>query len=292
MREMALSAAAPAAAGAVGRAGEARLVARAGAGQVTQTRRPRIRFAVIGINHNHILHQVDAVLARWRRARVVVRARAGPGGRLSSGHSHAVALARSEDEASSRIDSIHLVVSAAIPDERAPLGLRVMQHGKDYMADKPGVTTLEQLAEVRQVQAATGRIYSIIYQRAVRRTGQPWRAGELVQAGAIGPIVQTVGLGPHRMNAHESPRLVLRQGPLRRHPLRHRVAPGRPVPVSSPRSTRAAIVARRRLATSTTRQYPGSRTSANLVCAAIPGPATSASTGSRPTGCRPGVTGG
>jgi predicted dehydrogenase len=38
----------------------------------------------------------------------------------------------------------------------------VMQHGKDYMVDKPGITSLEQLADVRRVQKETGRIYSIM----------------------------------------------------------------------------------------------------------------------------------
>ena len=61
-------------------------------------------------------------------------------------------------------ETIQMVVSAAIPCDRAPLGIRVMQHGKDYMSDKPGFTTLDQLAEVRRVQAATGRIYSICLQ--------------------------------------------------------------------------------------------------------------------------------
>ena len=55
-------------------------------------------------------------------------------------------LARSENEVLED-PSVKLVVSAAIPDERAPLGIRVMQHGQDCMGDKPGVTTLEQLAD-------------------------------------------------------------------------------------------------------------------------------------------------
>ena len=38
-----------------------------------------------------------------------------------------------------------------------------MRHGKDFMVDKPGMTTREQLAEVRRVQAETRRIYSILY---------------------------------------------------------------------------------------------------------------------------------
>ena len=72
------------------------------------------------------------------------------------------------------------MLSAAIPDERAPLGIRVMQHGKDYMADKPGITTLEQLADVRRVQAQTRRIYSIMYSERLENRATI-RAGELVQ---------------------------------------------------------------------------------------------------------------
>src|SRR6185503_14434199 len=94
--------------------------------------------------------------------------------------------------------------SSAIPDERAPIGIRVMQHGKDYMVDKPGITTLDQLAEVRRVQAETKRIYSILYSERHENRATV-RAGELVQAGAIGKVVQTIGLGPHRMNPKTRP---------------------------------------------------------------------------------------
>ena len=66
-------------------------------------------------------------------------------------------------------DSIALVVSAAIPCERAPLGIAAMRHGKDFMVDKPGVTSLAQLAEVRKVQRETGRIYSICYSEGPHR---------------------------------------------------------------------------------------------------------------------------
>ena len=99
---------------------------------------------------------------------------------------------------------IQLVVSAGIPNERAPLGVRVMRHGKDYMVDKPGITTLEQLEEVRQVQAETKRIYSICYSERLENRATV-RAGELVKAGAIGRVVQTVGLGPHRANLATRP---------------------------------------------------------------------------------------
>jgi predicted dehydrogenase len=72
------------------------------------------------------------------------------------------------------------------------------------MADKPGITTLEQLADVRRVQARTHRIYSIMYSERLENRATV-KAGELVKAGAIGRVVQTIGLGPHRMNAPTRP---------------------------------------------------------------------------------------
>jgi predicted dehydrogenase len=100
--------------------------------------------------------------------------------------------------------SIQMIASASIPSERAPLGIRAMKNGKDFMADKPGITSLEQLAEVKKVQKETKRIYSIMYSE---RLGNPAtvKAGELVQAGAIGKVVQTIGTGPHRMRAASRP---------------------------------------------------------------------------------------
>jgi len=74
-----------------------------------------------------------------------------------------------------------------------------MRHGKDYMVDKPGITSLDQLAEVRKVQAETRRIYSICYSEHFQ-TRSTVKAGELVLAGAIGQVVNTVGLGPHALN--------------------------------------------------------------------------------------------
>jgi predicted dehydrogenase len=57
--------------------------------------------------------------------------------------------------------SIQLVLSSTVASHRAPLGVRVMEHGKDFLSDKPGVTTLEQLAVVRKTLAQTQRIYGI-----------------------------------------------------------------------------------------------------------------------------------
>jgi predicted dehydrogenase len=101
-------------------------------------------------------------------------------------------------------NSIQLVASASIPVDRAPLGIRVMKSGKDYVTDKPGMITFDQFREVRKVQKETKRIYSILYSERLTNPASV-KAGELVQAGEIGKVIQTVGLGPHRMNPASRP---------------------------------------------------------------------------------------
>jgi predicted dehydrogenase len=176
--------------------GTERAVAAARRSGVEQSGKPRLKFAVIGINHNHINSQVGAVL-RGGGELVWLYAKEPELVKDFQKRFPQAKLARSEDEVL-QDSSIQLVLSSAIPSERAPIGIRVMQHGKDYMSDKPGITTLEQLAEVKRVQAQTRRIYSIMYSERFENQATI-RAAELVKAGAIGHVVQTIGLGPHRM---------------------------------------------------------------------------------------------
>lgn len=163
---------------------------------------PRIRFSVIGMNHGHIYGMTDAVTRG--------------GGQLVSFYAKepdlAAAFAKRYPQAKQAsgekeiLDdhSIQVILSSGIPDERGPLGIRVMKSGKDYLVDKPGLTTLDQLSDVRKVQKATRRIYSIMYSERFENRATV-KAGELVQAGAIGKVIQTIGLGPHRMNTPTRP---------------------------------------------------------------------------------------
>ncbi|HEY9487806.1 MAG TPA: Gfo/Idh/MocA family oxidoreductase [Chryseosolibacter sp.] len=161
-----------------------------------------IRFAAIGLNHGHINGQVETVI-RGGGELVSFYAKEPDLIAAFSKRFPQAKLARSEKEILED-KSIHLVVSASIPVERAPLGIRVMQHGKDFMADKPGITTLEQLEEVRKVQRQTKRIYSILYGERMENKASI-KAGHLIRQGAIGKVVQTLGTGPHRMNPKSRP---------------------------------------------------------------------------------------
>jgi predicted dehydrogenase len=99
---------------------------------------------------------------------------------------------------------VQLIVTAAIPSERAEVALEAMRRGKDVMVDKPGVITETQLADVMHLQRETGRIWSVDFSERFEVRAMT-RATELVQAGAIGRVVQTIGLGPHRLNRHLRP---------------------------------------------------------------------------------------
>ena len=175
----------------------------------SETSRPKkitsvapIRFSVIGLNHGHIYGQAEAVIRNGGKLVSFFGKEPELVSAFQKRHPDAK-LARSEKEILED-SSIQLIVSASIPIDRAPLGIQVMKHGKDFMVDKPGIVTLEQLEEVRKVQKESKRIYSIMYSERFENRATV-RAGELVKAGAIGNVIQTIGLGPHRINLKSRP---------------------------------------------------------------------------------------
>jgi len=100
--------------------------------------------------------------------------------------------------------SIHLIAGASIPSERCDLGLRVMDAGKDYFADKPPLTTLAQLEDAKQKVGETGQKYAVYYSERIHVEAAVY-AGNLIKDGAIGDVVQVVNLAPHRMNPSGRP---------------------------------------------------------------------------------------
>ncbi len=100
--------------------------------------------------------------------------------------------------------STHMVISAAVPSDRGPIGLKVHDAGKHYMSDKAPFTTLEQLEDARRKVGESGRIWSVCYSERVQNEAA-WHAGGLIESGAIGRVLQVIGLGPHRLNAPSRP---------------------------------------------------------------------------------------
>ena len=163
---------------------------------------PGFALAAIGLNHGHIYGQVDVMLTAGCR----LKSFHAPEDSLAAAFSKKYPDAKRIADERAILDDpeIRLVVGAGILDERAPMAVRAMRHGKDVMLDKPGATTLDQLAELRRVQAETGRIFSILYSEHYTQPATV-AAGELVKSGAIGRVLQTVGLGPHKVGNYQRP---------------------------------------------------------------------------------------
>jgi predicted dehydrogenase len=159
-------------------------------------------FGVIGINHGHIYGQTQVMLDAGCR----IKSFHAPEDDLAAAYSKAFPSAkRVTDEREILEDpEILLVLGAGILADRAPMAVRAMRHGKDVMLDKPGATTLGQLAELRQTQSETGRILSILYSEHYTQPATI-AAGDLVKVGAIGRVLQTIGLGPHRIGNYPRP---------------------------------------------------------------------------------------
>jgi predicted dehydrogenase len=163
---------------------------------------PGFAFAAIGLNHDHIYGQTDCML----EAGCELVAYFAPEDDLAARYGARYPNARRvvDERAILEDPKISLIVGAGIPDERPPMAVRALRHSKDVMLDKPGATTLEQLAELRQVQKETGRILAICFSEHVRQRSTV-DAGRLVRAGAIGRVIQTLGLGPHQLKPESRP---------------------------------------------------------------------------------------
>jgi len=161
-----------------------------------------VKFGVIGLDHSHIFAMTAALV---RGGGVPVAFYTTLPNAIADFHKlyPTARLARSEDEI---LDdpSIRLIAGAPIPNLRAPLGIRAMRHGKDFLSDKPAITDLDQLVDVHRVSAETGKTFAILYSERLEVRAAV-HAGYLVKAGAIGKVVQTINIAPHRVNAPTRP---------------------------------------------------------------------------------------
>ena len=169
-----------------------------------------LKLGVIGAEHRHIYGQLAGMLELGCACK----------GWWTEGEPHPVAGLERRFPAIPRVSDRHqllddpdidLILVADIPARRAERAIEAMLAGKDVMSDKPGCTTLDQLSRLRNVAGETGRIWSVDFSERFEVPAVT-RALELVRDGAIGRVVQTVGLGPHRLNKATRPRWFFDEG--------------------------------------------------------------------------------
>lgn len=159
-------------------------------------------FAAAFLDHGHVYGQCDCLLAAGGDLRFVYDpdpARVEAFCKKYPGVKPVDSFDRLLDD-----PDIRLITAAAVPSERGPIGCRVMQAGKDYLTDKSPFTTLDQLATARRIAAATRRKYMVYYNERLHSESAVY-AGQLIERGLIGRVIQVTGFGPHRLNAPSRP---------------------------------------------------------------------------------------
>lgn len=159
-------------------------------------------FAAAFLEHGHIYGQCNGLIEAGAELRWVYDADPAKVEAFRAKYP-TVRVARSYDEILSDPE-VRLIAAAAIPAERGAIGGRAMEAGKDYFTDKTPFTALEQLAEAQRVVARTGRKYMVYFSERLH-VESAMHAGDLVHGGAIGKVIQVLGLGPHRLGKASRP---------------------------------------------------------------------------------------
>ena len=154
-------------------------------------------FGVIGLDHGHIYAMCNGLIEAGATLQKVYDKDKKKVEAFISQYPY-VEAASSEGEILND-PQIKLIASAIKPFERCRLGIQVMQSGKDYFADKPGMLTFEELKEAEKCCAETGRKYAIYFGERVHVEGAVF-AEQLIKEGRIGRVLQVTILAPHRLN--------------------------------------------------------------------------------------------
>ena len=158
------------------------------------------RFAVAGIEHLHVFELVGGLVGAGA---IEVGHWGTPGPLLDAYRQWRPDSAELDLDTALRAE-VDLVVLAGIPSERATHAATALRSGASVLSDKPGVTTFEQLDSVLDAEeASTGRWWVLFSERFCNRA--VLEAVRRVHAGAIGRVVDVVGLGPHTLAAAQRP---------------------------------------------------------------------------------------
>ena len=158
-----------------------------------------IKFAAIGLDHRHIYHLIGELLEAGAECVGYWTQTSDPN--VLKGVSERFPQIPAVDDRQALMEhpDVQLIVTAAIPCDRAAIAVEAMRHGKDVLTDKPGITDYEQLALIERTVQETQRLFSICFSERMTVPAVE-TALRLVQKGAIGDVVQTMGMGPHRLN--------------------------------------------------------------------------------------------
>lgn len=158
-----------------------------------------IKFAVIGIDHRHVFHLIEGLLDAGATCAGYLSGTSDS--KVRQGIEKRFPQLKAFDCADEFLQdpTVALIVTAGIPSERAQIAISAMKHGKDVLTDKPGVTSHEQLEQVQEAVRQTGRLFAVCFSERMTVPSVA-TAQRLIADGAVGEVIHTLGMGPHRLN--------------------------------------------------------------------------------------------
>ena len=159
-------------------------------------------FAVAFMDHGHIFGMAQNLAQAGATCRKIYEPDARKVAQISRLFPQAQIVDSFEDILQD--PEVALVAAAAVPNLRAPIGMQVLMHGKDYFTDKTPFTSLEQLQQARDLCQQTGQKYAVCYSERLQNEAAEF-AVELIRDGVIGDVIQVLGLGPHRLSRANRP---------------------------------------------------------------------------------------
>ncbi|MEJ6951880.1 Gfo/Idh/MocA family protein [Natronospora cellulosivora (SeqCode)] len=159
-------------------------------------------FAAIGLDHGHIYGMANGLIEAG--ADLVAVYDPDPEKVEAFRKTFPQAKAVSSADEILKDENIKLVASASIPVDRPSCGMKALDHGKHFFADKPAFTKLEQVEAAKKKVAETGLRWGVYYSERLHVESAVF-AGQLVEEGAIGRVIQVIGTGPHRARAENRP---------------------------------------------------------------------------------------
>lgn len=162
----------------------------------------KIVFAAVGLAHGHIYGMCHGLIRAGADLGFVYDRDPALVARFQK-EFPTVQVANSEEEILKN-PAVRLVASADIPARRAPLGVRVMQAGKDFLSDKASCTTLQQLEDIQTACAQTGQKFITYFGESVDSESMTFIYDRLAR-GMLGRVNSVIISAPHVLNAPSRP---------------------------------------------------------------------------------------
>ena len=158
--------------------------------------------AAVGLDHNHIYGMCQGLVEAGASVEMVF----DPDPDKVAVFRQKFPSAGVAKSLSQTLDSavVQMLACASIPDVRAKIAAQALDAGKDFFVDKPPFTTLSQLSSIRSAVDSSKRKFFVYFSERLH-SESAGAAGILIERGAIGRVIQVLGLGPHRLNASVRP---------------------------------------------------------------------------------------